>query len=290
MSEAASEYRLECCQIRKELGTGGNLWLVEDAVTGEQMVLRRLSRSHEGVYEILKNLRHPSLTEVRDVFCCQGFLYVTETFLEGEPLTQVLREKGAGGALALSVAKQILGGLSLIHANGIIHRDIKPDNILLDSRGTARLIDFDIARLFSEEKCSDTTPKGTRAYAPPEQYGFRQTDCRADLYSLGVTVNELASGKLPEEGVCGGSLGSFVRRCTELDPRRRYQTADEALAYLGRLENRKRFLVLASVAVMGLTAVVGVWLSRRPKQVTMGNTAGSGFAATEGAGGSEPLV
>ena len=279
MSEAASEYKLECYQIKKDLGTSGNLWLVEDSVTGKYLVMRRLSRSHEAVYRILQQLRHPNLTEVQDVFCCHGFLYVIEQFLEGRTLTQVLEEQGASKNLACSVAKQILAALCVLHANGIIHRDIKPDNILMDSQGKAWLIDFDIARLFSEEKGTDTAPKGTRAYAPPEQYGFQQTDERADIYSLGVTVNEAAAGNLPEDGVCGGFLGIFVRRCTELDPKRRYQTAAQALAQLRRLEKRRLILVLGAVAALGLTVAAGAWLVRRP--AATGSAAPGGSAAYE---------
>lgn len=284
MSEAASEYKLECYQIKKNLGTGGNLWLVEDSVTGKQLVMRRLSRSHEAVYRILEKLCHPNLTEVQDVFCCHGFLYVVERFLEGKTLTQVLEEQGASKDLACSVAKQILAALCVLHANGIIHRDIKPDNIRMDSQGTARLMDFDIARLFSEEKGADTTPKGTRAYAPPEQYGFQQTDYRADIYSLGVTVNEAATGNLPEAGVCGGFLGIFVRRCTELDPKRRYQTARQALTQLGRLEKRRQMVALSAVAALGLTVAVGAWMVQRPAatgSAAQGGPAASGLMAAE---------
>lgn len=279
MSEAASEYKLECYQIKKNLGTSGTLWLVEDSVTGQRLVMRRLSRNHEPVYRILEKLCHPNLTEIQDVFCCHGFLYVVERFLEGKTLTQVLEEQGASEALARSVAKQLLAALCVLHANGIIHRDIKPDNILMDSQGTARLIDFDIARLFSEEKGADTTPKGTRAYAPPEQYGFQQTDYRADIYSLGVTVNKAAIGNLPEDGVCGGFLGIFVRRCTELDPKRRYQTARQAMTQLRRLEKRRQMVALSAVAVLGLTVAVGAWMVQRP--AATGSAAPGGSAAHE---------
>lgn len=111
---------------------------------------------------------------------------------------------------------------------------------MIDSFGNVKLIDFDIARLFSEEKTKDTTLKGSKDYAPPEQFGFSQSDYRTDIYSLGVTINEIAVGELPEKKLCRGRLGAVVKHCIEFDPKRRYQTADQALRQYYSFK-RKRF-------------------------------------------------
>ncbi len=88
--------------------------------------------------------------------------------------------------------------LSFIHEKGIIHRDIKPSNILLAQDAHIRLSDFDAARLYKNEQEQDTRLLGTRGYAPPEQYGFNQTDERTDIYSLGVTLNQLLAEKIQD--------------------------------------------------------------------------------------------
>ena len=82
-------------------------------------------------------------------------------------------------------------GLKELHEQKIIHRDIKPSNMILQADGRIRLIDFDAARIFKDNKATDTELLGTKDYAPPEQYGFGQTDPRSDIYSLGVTIKNV---------------------------------------------------------------------------------------------------
>lgn len=108
-------------------------------------------------------------------------------------------------------------GLAKLHDLGIIHRDIKPEHILIEKDGTPRLIDFDTCRRFKDGKATDTTLLGTKTYAPPEQFGFQQTDQRSDIYSLGVTISEL----LPPN--YQGTLRPILNRCSRLDPADRYQ-------------------------------------------------------------------
>lgn len=105
---------------------------------------------------------------------------------------------------------------------GAVHRDIKPENVIL--RGSeAVLIDFDASRIFKSENTSDTRVLGTTGYAAPEQYGIAQTDERADIYSLGVLLNIMLTGKHPSKELASGRLGRIVQKCTMVNPKKRYQ-------------------------------------------------------------------
>lgn len=252
-SEAVSEYKLESYQKVKGLGAKGNLWLVKDSVTERYFVMRKLPLECLRVYRLLTIIHHPNIVEIPDLFTHDGFLYVIEEYVEWKLLSDCITQKALSHQRVFDIGKQLLEALCVLHAHFIIHRDIKPENIMISESGTIKLIDFDIARLFSEEKSADTIAKGSRDYAPPEQFGFAQSDCRTDIYSLGITLNELATGKLPEEKLCNGQLGRFVRHCMEFDPRRRYQTADQALSHIKIMQKGRVLFLLGTVILFGLT-------------------------------------
>lgn len=251
MTERVNEYKLECYKKIMPLETRENVWLVENSVDGCRFVMHKLPVSSLKVYETLKDIHHPNIVEIFDVFCHDGFLYVIEAYIKGEPLSEVIAEKLLPQKQVLKIGKQLLSALCHLHKHNIIHRDIKPENIMYDKDGNAKLIDFNIARFFNRDKSADTTAKGSRHYAPPEQFGFTQSDYRTDIYALGVTLNELATGKLPEEKICRGMLGRIVRRCTELDPKRRYQTAAQTIRHIRQLETMRILFVFASAAIFG---------------------------------------
>jgi serine/threonine protein kinase len=106
---------------------------------------------------------------------------------------------------------------------GAVHRDIKPENVILRETG-AVLIDFDASRIYKEAQENDTKVLGTTGYAAPEQYGIAQTDGRADIYSLGVLMNVMLTGKHPATVLAGGRMGHIILRCTMMNPDKRFQT------------------------------------------------------------------
>lgn len=152
--------------------------------------------------------------------------------------------------------KQLCECLKILHAQKIIHRDIKPSNVMLTENETVKLIDFSISRIAKENKENDTDFLGTKGYAPPEQFGFGQTDARSDIYSLGVTIQKILGENYD------GYLKKILSKCTELDPAKRYQSVEEILADIDKkffLYKTKKVAVKISAtcatALLILTAI-----------------------------------
>lgn len=190
--------------------------------------------------DILQRLRHPNLPRVWERFSDGARHYLVMEFVEGETLEQ--RQQAAGGALpeaeVLRWAAQLCSVLSYLHAQRppIIFRDLKPANVMLTPTDEIKLIDFGIARVFRPGRLRDTQVLGTPGFAPPEQYGKTQTDPRADLYALGVTLYQLLTGydpgstpfSLPPAHTRNPALSPHVQaaieRATKLDRDVRYPT------------------------------------------------------------------
>lgn len=268
MKEIVSEYKWECYKKIALLGTKGNLWKVEHAVTGEHLTMRKEPAYMQPVYEKIASIHHTGIVEVKDVFLYQGYLYVIEEYLEWELLSDVIAGRRLSKRRVFSIGRQLLDALTSLHGHAVVHRDIKPENIMMDADGHVKLIDFGIARLYTGGKDSDTAAKGSRGYAPPEQFGFGETDSRADIYALGVTLNELAAGELPENKMCGGKLGIVIRRCTQFDPKRRYQSAQQALQHMGRLEKAVLLPVFAMALFLVIAAIRAAMSLGKPQEIS----------------------
>ena len=156
-------------------------------------------------------------------------IIVLEEYIQGDSLDMLI---DGGEHLtkhqARNIALQLCDALYALHSLGIIHRDVKPSNVIL-SGSRAVLIDFDAARICrpDSEKVRDTQILGTVGYAPPEQYGFSETDFRADIYAMGVLINEMLTGVHPSETLAPGRWGRIIGRCTMISPDKRYRTIEE---------------------------------------------------------------
>ena len=173
---------------------------------------------------------------------------IVEEYISGDSLQEDInagrhfREEEAGQLML-----ELCAGLSKLHALGIVHRDIKPANIIRQTGGGFKLIDFDSARQKGgHANEQDTMLLGTRGYAPPEQYGYSQTDRRSDIYSLGVTVDELLGENYR------GYLRPVIRKCRALDPAMRYQRAEEVMGSI----RRRRILRIAFPLLTALLLVL----------------------------------
>lgn len=159
-------------------------------------------------------------------------------YVEGETVSEAVCRRGASLGFAADLMPSVCDAVTGLHraAGGpIIHRDLKPDNIIVSPRG-AVLVDFGISRVYKEESERDTAMFGTRAYAPPEQFGFGQTDCRSDVYALGMLLcfcltGEDPSPRLQREGFasvgCPEAVREVMVRACSLDPGARYPSVEE---------------------------------------------------------------
>ena len=219
-----------------------NIDLVRNNFTG-QLMLRRLS--DEESLPVLKELcaiNHPNIMRVYDAQLMDGICVSLCEYINGVTLAYNIENNGP---CSVSEAKKILvgvcNGLSELHGRYLVHRDIKPENIMLDGDGSVKIIDFSITRLIKPDKNKDTSVLGTEGYAAPEQFGFGQTNGRADIYACGVLLNVLLTGKLPGEELHQGQLTTVIERCIEIDATKRFSSADDLKKTLqGRKLNKRR--------------------------------------------------
>ena len=148
-------------------------------------------------------LSHPNIVNVYDVGEEGNIHFIVMELIDGKSLSQVIEEKGRlDYKEAISITKQVASALSMAHSNQIIHRDVKPHNILITSSGTAKLADFGIAMVVSKESIAEGKEKimGSVHYFSPEQARGAYVDERSDIYSLGIVLHEMLTGKVPFDG------------------------------------------------------------------------------------------
>src|SRR5439155_6037421 len=189
----------------------------------------------------LARLAHPNIVTVHDFGQADGFYYFLMEFIDGATLRQVLAEGKLAPREALAIVPQVCEGLQYAHDQGVVHRDVKPENILLDKTGRVKIADFGLARLVGTDPGARrlTQPRevmGTPHYMAPEQVEKPQfVDHRADIYSLGVVFYEMLTGELPLGRFAAPSqkvqvdvrLDEVVLRALEKEPERRYQQASQ---------------------------------------------------------------
>lgn len=201
----------------------GTVSVVRHKKSGTRYVFRRYSGSGE-VYRRLLPVLCPHLPQIMEAAEQDGQTAVLEEYVQGDTLAELLMGARLTEREARQVTMQLCQALHVLHSMGAVHRDVKPENVIL--RGSdAVLIDFDAARIYKDESESDTQVLGTMGFAAPEQYGIVQSDARADIFSLGVLLNIMLTGKHPSREMAAGKMGRIVRKCTMTAPEQRYQSA-----------------------------------------------------------------
>lgn len=212
----------------------------------KQLFVRKILKGQQPVYLALQKYPHPHLPQLYEVVLGEDSTTVIEEYIEGKtPDTIDLSE-----TQFLAIVDELCSVLDFIHEKGIIHRDIKPSNLILTPEGHIYLIDFDTARMPSGDQEQDTRRLGTRGYAPPEQYGFSQTDKRADIYSMGVTLTQLLDDSYQKT-----RYQKILRKCTDLNPDKRFQSAGQvkdAFLHPNRKKIRYGGFVAAAVVLVAL--------------------------------------
>ncbi len=201
---------------------------------------------------LLKKLNHPALPRLFDIIEQDGFLYMISDYIDGVSLDKKLEEEGSfDEEIVVDWAIQLCRALDYLHSlkpNPIIYRDIKPSNIMLTDSGRLKLIDFGTAREYKPQSDADTVYIGTRGYAAPEQFGTGQTSAVSDIYSLGITLHHLLTGKSPVEAPyriipiryynqqLSAGLEAIISKCTSEAMSSRYQSVTELMEDLLALQ------------------------------------------------------
>ena len=258
-------------RVIRRLGSGGmaNVYLAEDEELGRRVAIKVLDEKHANDEQFVERFRreaknaaslsHPNIVSIYDRGEAEGTYYIAMEYIEGRTLKELIVSRGPLPVeRAVSYARQILGAVRFAHRKGIVHRDIKPHNVLVDTDGRLKVTDFGIARAGASQMTEAGSIIGTAQYLSPEQARGAPVDQRSDLYSVGIVLHEMLTGSVPFTGDTPveiamkhisavpeppsvarpdlpDDLDLVVLRALAKDPRERFQTAEEMDAELGRV-------------------------------------------------------
>ena len=215
--------------------------IVRNNQTNQVMLRRETAAESFPVMLAISKIRHKNLMSIYDVRIIDGKCVTLCEFINGTTLEWNVERQLYDTETAKAIICQVCDGLTALHSNGIIHRDVKPSNVMIDQTGTVKIIDYDITRITNNGKNRDTTIMGTEGYAPPEQFGFSQTNAKSDVYSCGVLLNYLLTGHLPNEYLYQGEVTEVILECIEIDRGKRFDSAEELkLVLLGKKRSKLR--------------------------------------------------
>src|ERR671934_987221 len=257
-------------RILRKLGTGGmaNVYLAEDEVLGRRVAIKILNDRHAGDEQFVERFRreaknaaglsHPNIVSIYDRGEAEGTYYIAMEYLDGRSLKELILSRGpAPIPIAIDYVRQILAALRFAHRNAIVHRDIKPHNVLVDAEGRLKVTDFGIARAGASQMTETGSIIGTAQYLSPEQAKGAPVTPASDIYSVGIVLYEMLTGSVPFTGdtpleiamkhlsatpeppsekrhEVPPELDSIVLRALAKNPADRYQTAEPMDADLAR--------------------------------------------------------
>jgi len=246
-------YRAEDKKIKEEVA----LKLIRPEIAADKKTIERFSNE----LKMARKIAHRNVCRMYDLGEEKGTHYITMEYVPGEDLKRLIRKVGQFSAgKAVSIAKQVCEGLAEAHRLGVVHRDLKPQNVMVDEEGNARIMDFGIARSVTGKGITGAGVMiGTPEYMSPEQAEVKDVDQRSDIYSLGVILYEMATGRVPFEGETPlgiamkhksempqdpreinsqipEDLSRMILKCLQKDKEKRYQSAGEVRSELENIE------------------------------------------------------
>ena len=313
-------------RIVQKLRSGGfgDVYLAEDQVLPRVVALKVLPRERSGD-EIAQQrfmrearaasaLSHPHIARIYEAGEAEGQMFIAMESVDGEPLDALIARGPLTTAEIVRIGLQLVSAVEEAHAHGVIHRDLKPSNVMLTARGDVKVLDFGLAKFHDPAPSAEDATAwksdsglvmGTVPYMSPEQALGKAADPRSDIFSIGVVLYQLVTGRLPFAGATQAEtllritsaqpepmarfnyelpleLERIIRKCLEKEPERRYQTAAELLVDLRNLDRDRQLdprrraggmrrgglALLALLLVLAATAAVVVWRrSARPPPV-----------------------
>lgn len=239
----------------RALNTSGTVTLAENTADGRKYVLKELPGESAAIYRRISELPpQENLMRVHEIISHGERSVAVCEYVEGQPLDELLSSGKTFPITELRrIISQLCNAVEHLHRYGIIHRDVTPKNVILDENLHLTLIDFDISRKFSGNREQDTTLYGTEGFAPPEQYGFRETGFTADIYALGVIMKLLLNSCPDCPPAQEVMLRKIAAKCSRFVPDKRYRSAGA----VRRAVSRSRFVVPAGISVASLAVLVG---------------------------------
>jgi eukaryotic-like serine/threonine-protein kinase len=317
-------------RIVRKLGAGGmaDVYLAEDQELGRRVAIKILNDRHAADDSFIERFRreaknaaglsHPNIVSIYDRGEAEGTYYIAMEFLDGRSLKELIVGRGpAPVKIAIDYARQILAAVGFAHRHGIVHRDIKPHNVLVGGEGRLKVTDFGIARSGASQMTEVGSIIGTAQYLSPEQARGARVDQTSDLYSVGVVLFEMLTGQVPFTGdtpleiamkhlsevpkppselrpEVPHDLDSVVLRALAKDPAERYQSADEMDRDLARVaeglpvDPETETAATAVLSGSGLMAAAPTSVIQRPAEsaptrpVPPGRTPPAGYYGYEG--------
>ena len=286
-------YLINRYEIIMKIGSGGmaDVYKAKDHVLNRLVAIKVLKQEYSTDATFVKKFRveaqsaaglsHPNIVNVYDVGEDDGVYFIVMELVQGITLKNYIDMKGKLDIReALNISVQIASGLSAAHENRIIHRDIKPQNIIMSRDGKVKVTDFGIAKV-ADSTTVTTTAAGTVHYISPEQARGGYSDERSDIYSLGITMYEMVTGRVPFEGETNGAVAlmhsqseitpprqlepsipvsfeKIILKCTQKKPERRYASARELIADLRKVLTHPdgEYVVIPGAIPQGRTIVM----------------------------------
>jgi eukaryotic-like serine/threonine-protein kinase len=272
-------------RVISRLGTGGmsEVYRARDTTLERDVAIKVLTGDFADDRERLQRVRqeakaasalnHPNILTIHEIGEDQGTSFIVAEYIEGRTLRACISDTGMPLATALDVALQIASALSAAHEAGIVHRDIKPENVIVRPDGLVKVLDFGLARprhTLANNESERRAIAGTPTYMSPEQLSDQEVDARTDIFSLGVVVYEMISGRVPlpgahaidTHGTSSSLLHEIIARMLATDRNERYSSADQVHAALtqvrDRLAHRRPRPVTVSALVVFSAVIIAI--------------------------------
>lgn len=254
----SGEYEL---LFRIDSDSSDKSYIIYDKVCQRKAVLKTGKTDRiENEARILSKFSGNGIPQVYSCFELDGISYLIREYIEGKSLQMYLETEGSFSASeTIDIGISVCDTLSRFHRADppVIHRDIKTENIIISQNGDIYIIDFGISREYDISASRDTCVMGTLSAAPPEQFGYGQTDERSDVYSIGVMLKEISGAyAMPDMPKIPSSLASVIERCVEFSPEKRYQNAAEIKRALLKIKKGIYGKIISATAAVCFGALV----------------------------------